>query len=198
MVSTTRNPAREVFSPLEVAFVTELSRRTIDQAIDRGEVKALGRAGGARARTLGFAEMVYLELRRQVGETLSSRAKRTLYSELRNAIGETGNATSVQIGPVTVSVKPALEKVRKRAALLRRIERFVSADPEVRAGEPVVRGTRVPVYVLADLSAQGASEEELLEDFPAVSREALHAALAYTRLHPRRGRPVRAPWRASE
>jgi uncharacterized protein (DUF433 family) len=64
------------------------------------------------------------------------------------------------------------------------LQQYVSLRPDVRAGEPVVRGTRVPVHLLADLSDQGASREELLEDYPAVSPEALDAALRYARLRP--------------
>ena len=69
------------------------------------------------------------------------------------------------------------------------------ADPAVRAGEPVVRGTRVPVHMLADLDAQGATREELLEDYPSLTPDDLDAALLYARVYPRRGRPRRAPWK---
>lgn len=64
------------------------------------------------------------------------------------------------------------------------LQQYVSIRPDVRAGGPVVRGTRVPVHLLADLSDQGASREALLEDYPAVSPEALDAALRHARLRP--------------
>ena len=83
-----------------------------------------------------------------------------------------------------------------REIALQRAERSVVEDPEVRGGEPVVRGTRVPVHLLVELAKQGASREELLEDFPSVSAEALEAALLYARLHRRKDRPKRAPWRS--
>lgn len=69
------------------------------------------------------------------------------------------------------------------------------ADRQVRAGEPVVRGTRIPVHALADLASQGAPPEELLEDYPALTAESLEAALLYARMYPRRGRPRRTPWK---
>lgn len=72
---------------------------------------------------------------------------------------------------------------------------FVVLDPAVRAGEPVVRGTRIEVRTLADLARQGASREELLEDFPALTPESLDAALLHARSHPRPGRPRNAPWK---
>jgi uncharacterized protein (DUF433 family) len=81
-----------------------------------------------------------------------------------------------------------------RLAALDRSAALVVSDPDIRAGEPIVRGTRVPVYAVAEMKQQGASDAELLEDFPSLTPESLDAALTYAATHPRRGRPKRAPW----
>ena len=70
---------------------------------------------------------------------------------------------------------------------------LVEVNPQVRAGEPVVRGTRISVHVIADLVAQGAPPSELLEDFPSLTEESLEAAVAYARANPR-PTPQPAPW----
>lgn len=70
---------------------------------------------------------------------------------------------------------------------------LVEVNPQVRAGEPVVRGTRISVQVIADLVAQGAPIGELLEDFPSLTEESLEAAVAYARANPR-PTPRPAPW----
>lgn len=185
-------------SPVEAAFVTELSRKTIDQAIDRREVRPLpSRRGGGRPRSLGYPELVYLRVRRDVVGTLSASARRMLYSELRRSLPGNRRLRKVDIGPVSVALGDAVAEVRRRLALIRRASRHVSIRQDVRAGEPVVRGTRIPVHVLADLVAQGATIEELLEDYPALTRDTLDAALLYARLHPRRGPRRPAPWRAN-
>jgi uncharacterized protein (DUF433 family) len=193
-----RRPGGTVVSPVEAAFVTELSRKTIDQAIDRREVRPL-LLDGERAppRSLGYPELVYLRMRREVVNTLSASARRTLYAELRRFLPANPHLEHVEIGPVSVRLADAVKAVRHRLAQIRRAQRYVSVRPDVRAGEPVVRGTRVPVHVLADLAAQGAPREELLEDYPAVSPEALDAALLYARLHPRRGPRRPAPWHST-
>jgi uncharacterized protein (DUF433 family) len=189
-----RAPAAAVVSPLEAAFVTELSRKTIDQAIDRKEVRPLpARGRGEAPRALGYPELVYLRIRREVGTTLSAAARRTLYVELRRSLPGNPRLGSVEIGSVSIRLASAIAEVRRRLAQLRRAQRHVSIRPDVRAGEPVVRGTRVPVHVLADLADQGASRDELLEDYPAVTPEALESALLYARLHPRRGPRKPAP-----
>ena len=61
-------------------------------------------------------------------------------------------------------------------------------DPDVRGGVPVVRGTRISVYEVADaLAIDGL--ETTLEDFPALSREDIEASALYVTAHPRTGRP---------
>ncbi len=38
----------------------------------------------------------------------------------------------------------------------------------IRGGEPVARGTRIPVYMPADLIKAGVGPERILEDYPAL------------------------------
>ena len=55
----------------------------------------------------------------------------------------------------------------------------IEVNPAVMVGKPVIRGTRIPVEFLVRLRAQGISEEEILEQYPLLQREDIHAALAY-------------------
>jgi uncharacterized protein (DUF433 family) len=71
---------------------------------------------------------------------------------------------------------------------------FVEINPQVLGGEPVVQGTRISVYVLADLIAQGAQPGEILQDYPSLTDETLKAGLAFAQAHPR-PQPCAAPWR---
>ena len=54
----------------------------------------------------------------------------------------------------------------------------------VLGGAACIRDTRIPVSVLVDLRAQGRSVEQLLGDFPGLTRAELDAAWAYYRDHP--------------
>ena len=58
------------------------------------------------------------------------------------------------------------------------LERIV-IDPEVMAGKPIIKGTRIPVDLIVRLVAQGMSFEEILEDYPHLIKEDIQAALAY-------------------
>ncbi len=54
---------------------------------------------------------------------------------------------------------------------------FIVVDPEILGGEPVFRGTRVPVVSLFEHLESDCSLDEFLENFPTVSREAAVAVL---------------------
>jgi uncharacterized protein (DUF433 family) len=47
----------------------------------------------------------------------------------------------------------------------------ITSDPDVRAGETVFRGTRVPVAALLDNIEAGLTLDEFLDNFPTVTRE---------------------------
>ena len=55
----------------------------------------------------------------------------------------------------------------------------ITVDPAVCHGAAVVRGTRVPVSVVLDNLAAGLTAAEITDSYPAVSVEAVRAALAY-------------------
>lgn len=59
--------------------------------------------------------------------------------------------------------------------LLNRIER----NAAVMFGKPVIKGTRLPVDLLLEKLAYGYSEEKLLEEYPFITKEDIHAALLY-------------------
>jgi uncharacterized protein (DUF433 family) len=51
-------------------------------------------------------------------------------------------------------------------------------DPEIRFGKPVVRGTRITVGDVLGCLAGGMSEQ-ILREFPSLTREDIHACLAF-------------------
>ena len=55
----------------------------------------------------------------------------------------------------------------------------ISIDPNVCFGKPCVRGTRIWVSLLLDFLAAGASVEEILADYPQLTRQDVLAAIAY-------------------
>jgi uncharacterized protein (DUF433 family) len=52
-----------------------------------------------------------------------------------------------------------------------RLRQLVTSDPEIMRGTPVFKGTRIPVDLVADMLAQGATAEEILEGYPTLNAE---------------------------
>lgn len=55
----------------------------------------------------------------------------------------------------------------------------ITIDPDVVHGRPTVRGTRMRVADVLSLLASGASEAEILEDYPYLAADDIKACLAY-------------------
>ena len=56
---------------------------------------------------------------------------------------------------------------------------FLIRDPQICGGQLTVKGTRVTVRTILASLAEGASEDEILADFPTLTREAVRAAIAF-------------------
>jgi len=57
-------------------------------------------------------------------------------------------------------------------------QRIVS-DPSICGGQPCFRGTRVPIHVVLEFLSAGDSPEDVLREYPQLSRDDLLAAMAY-------------------
>jgi uncharacterized protein (DUF433 family) len=62
-------------------------------------------------------------------------------------------------------------------------------------GDPVFRGTRVPVHMIAELVAQGSTQAELLDSYPRLTAEMIRLAPLYANVYPPPGRAQRRPFR---
>jgi len=59
------------------------------------------------------------------------------------------------------------------------IQEWIEINPEVMLGKPVLRGTRITVELILRKLSEGATEADLLEDYPRLTRQDIQAALAY-------------------
>jgi len=56
---------------------------------------------------------------------------------------------------------------------------LVTSTPAVMHGQACIRGTRIPVSLILGALADGMSPEEILAEYPTLTREAISGALAY-------------------
>jgi uncharacterized protein (DUF433 family) len=69
--------------------------------------------------------------------------------------------------------------VEKEGQAMQTYRQFITSDPNVLFGKPAIRGTRIAVELILDELAGGTTIEQLLEEYPRLTREAVYAALAF-------------------
>ena|SRR6266478_6285223 len=183
------------YTPAQAAAVTGLPLAAVHKAIDSRLIRPRAARSGATVRRLLTKEqLIYLQLeaeglrllpvgtRREIAESIQ-RSPKTEKLSVAN-----GTAFLIEIGT-------ARRRVESQLKHLAHIEELVVRNPEIMRGTPVFKGTRIPVDLVADMLAQGASAEEILEGYPTLNKEKIAIAPLYMRAFPRRGRPSRYPWR---
>ena len=55
----------------------------------------------------------------------------------------------------------------------------IAIDPAVLVSKPVIRGTRLAVEFLLDLLAESWTHEQILQNYPQLTEDDIHAALHY-------------------
>ncbi|MBI2591026.1 MAG: DUF433 domain-containing protein [Candidatus Blackburnbacteria bacterium] len=59
------------------------------------------------------------------------------------------------------------------------INKYIVADPKICHGKPTLKGTRIMVWQVLEMLAEGAGEKEIIEAFPALNPKHIKAALDY-------------------
>ena len=57
--------------------------------------------------------------------------------------------------------------------------KIITIEPGKRGGKPTIRGMRITVQDVLEYLAGGMSEDEILADFPELTREDIRACLAF-------------------
>ena len=55
----------------------------------------------------------------------------------------------------------------------------ISSDLDICHGKPCIKGTRIPVYLIVSLVAEGESIESIIQDYPSLTPEDIKAAISY-------------------
>lgn len=55
----------------------------------------------------------------------------------------------------------------------------IVVDPKILCGKPVIKGTRIPVYLILNLLGAGQTIEQVLKAYPRLTKEDVLAAVAY-------------------
>ena len=182
------------YTPAQVAAITGLPIAAVHKAIEQKLIQARRiRKGRIVERTLSRSQAVYLQMEAKGLKSLPLAARRQVARAVERDPGI--DAMFLSEGSVIlIQVKSARKQVDTGLRRLEKAARLVESNPEIMRGTPVYKGTRIPVTAVADMLSQGASIKEVLEGYPALTREMLELAPLYVRAFPRRGRPPARPW----
>jgi len=190
---------KRTFTPSEAAVASGVPLKTVHREIDQGPLKAARKESGSK-RSLKEDDLFYLVIANRLDTRLlqlTAEGKDRLHEAIvtyRRRSRARARAFRFFDGGLSLDMKSVLEEVRSKLMLLERARKMVVEDPEIRGGEPCIRGTRIGVYEIASMLEQGAGEDELLSGYPSLRREQLELARIYAHAYPRRGRPPRQPW----
>ncbi len=97
-------------------------------------------------------------------------------------------SVSLEGGKVIVAVDTARRAVSDGLEALHEAEAAVQTDAQIMRGEPCLKGTRIPVYVVASIAESGGIEEARATS-SSLTEHQIGLACFYAQAHPRRGRP---------
>src|SRR5437868_14441607 len=151
-------PHQPLFTPTEAAVLTGLPLKAVNNAIDKKTISAVsGEQGG---RLLDARALVSLSLERRLSDRIAPELRRQVFDALA---GSPRNVVSLEGGLVKIDLREPRRELATSLRELRRARRLVVSDPEILGGDPVFRGTRVPVHLIAELVTQGSKPAALID-----------------------------------
>jgi uncharacterized protein (DUF433 family) len=181
-----------LFTPTEAAVLTGLPVKAVQNAIDKKTISAVsGQREGHATRLLDRRALISLALERRLVNRFLPQMRREVFDALA---ASSRNIVSLEGGVVKIDLREPRRELATSLRDLRRARLLVVSDPEIRGGEPVFRGTRVPVHMIAERIAKGETDENLREDYPRLTDEMFRLAPVYAAAYPLQGRPRKHAW----
>jgi uncharacterized protein (DUF433 family) len=179
-----------LFTTTEAAVLTGLTLKAVNNAIDRNTVSAVPSEEGGRL--LDARALVSLSIERRLSAGIATpELRRKVFDALAVA---PRNLVSLEGGLIKIDLRQPRRELAASLRDLRRARRMVVSDPEILGGDPVLRGTRVPVHLVAELVAQSSKPAELIEGYPRLTAEMIRLASIYAAAYPLRGPRRKLPW----
>jgi uncharacterized protein (DUF433 family) len=189
---------RKGFFLREAAAIADIPESTIRTAIEKRSIKPpSSRVGKSIRYQFDLNELLFVKLLTEFPFSLPKEDKdslRKLVAKSADSAGRwqrRGPDLLMKKGELSVSVHfhSLREQLVQNVNLYRQgFDRIVS-EPEILGGEPVFKGTRIPLEHIAGLFRKGVSVTEIREDYPALSDLDLAFASIHARMSPPPGRP---------
>lgn len=174
--------ATQTLTLSEAGYVLDRSTTTLNKAVDTGVIRATQRkVGKGVQRLVGPAELRFLRLADELDKDLTPTGRRRLYESLRKL---SANTHMVRWGKLDLDLARIDSDLEVRLARLEQIRNWIDR----REDQALIRDTAIPAHQVAAL-AKEQTVEEILSDFPSLSKAQVEAAIDYAKAYPKRGRP---------
>ncbi|WP_299688183.1 DUF433 domain-containing protein [Hydrocarboniphaga sp.] len=181
-----------MFTATEAAVLTRLPLKAVNNAIDKKTVVPVIRErAGQSVRLLNRQALLSLTLERRLADRFFPELRRQVFDALAVS---SSTMLSLDDGLLKIDLRAPRRELAESLRQLQRARHMVVSDPEILGGEPVFRGTRVPVHLIAALAAEGSTPADLQAGYPRLTAEMIQLAPVYAAAYPQRGRPRRQPW----
>lgn len=194
MVDVLEIDSAELLTTTEAAVVASVSVRDVNRVIDEGILprEFVNVAQGRRVLASGCALIsFYFESAKRLTSEVRLWAIRNAASRLRTAMTAKllNENWTFKDEFVTIDLAPFLHKTWERGLRLKEARAMVTISPEILSGEPVIGGTRIPVYDVAASVSAAVPMDRILAAYPSLSAEQVELAVIYADAIPLRGRP---------
>jgi len=168
----------------QAAIIIGKPPKLLQKTVERAPVKpALAQRGGRRIYVFEMRDLVFFSALDDMNQGLTSNKQAELYEVLKN-LPEQANIGRIDIGPLRYDFTAYVRRVKKNIEATEKLFRLIDSTGD----EPVIRGTDISAFRIAALH-EGMEVEEILLDYPSLSRQQVLAAKAYSASHPKPGRP---------
>jgi len=173
------------FTTSEVAAMFGSTLAQVNNLIDEVAQAGAAQAGGGK-RVVEYRSLFALLL---AEELIYCQLKPALRREaLKQAVKTRAKRVTVPGTNLSVLVQPYRERAQEGMRRLHEAEETVHSHKEIMQGEPCIKGTRVPVYIVAAIAA-AKGREEAMATYPSLDQRQVEHAEVFAKAHPRRGRP---------
>jgi uncharacterized protein (DUF433 family) len=186
------------FSLKEAAAIADVPEPFVRKAVNQRTVRPRAVSSGRAVRyRFDVDDMLFLKVISGFPFDLPKQDKDSLRSLLegkQTRVGKWSKAKTDIVARkgdlvIVIECKDVRSRLSRDLATYQRGLKRIVSDPEIMSGEPVFAGTRIPLAHVSGLMAKGVPLDEIIEDYPALSRADLDFAMIHSKMKRNPGRP---------
>jgi uncharacterized protein (DUF433 family) len=183
------------YTPTEIAQVIGIPLKAVNKILDTDHI------GRKAPRELAPKDVLYVMLVSQFRTMaeLKPQGRWLIKKEVDHLFKKSSDLSKnvekqLQLNEFRFDLEPFVQHLKRGVDELEKAKKLVVEDKNILGGEPVIKGTRISVYLIATMLKDGATVNEICKGYPSLKKYQIELARAYAAAYPRRGRPLKHNW----